>query len=102
MASRSNFRHHVPGDIPTPDKQQPAPSTYMTLMYNLHYTLSTTNYHAPTDHWVVHGTDSLLPADYALRRLKLHGIKRQKAPKIQGLKKHQQNHSLACKKSSCF
>ena len=37
----------------------------MTLMYNLHYTLSTTNYHAPTDHWVVHSTDSLLPADYA-------------------------------------
>ena len=64
MASLSNFRHHVPGDIPTPDEQQPAPSTYMTLMYNLHYTLSTTNYHAPTDHWVVHGTDSLLPADY--------------------------------------
>ena len=49
MASLSNFRHHVPGDIPTPDEQQPAPSTYMTLMYNLHYTLSTTNYHAPTD-----------------------------------------------------
>ena len=65
MASLSNFRHHVPGDIPTPDEQQPAPSTYMTLMYNLQYTLSTTNYHAPTDHWVVHGTDSLLPADYA-------------------------------------
>ena len=37
----------------------------MTLMYNLHYTLSTTRYDAPTDHWVVHGTDSLLPADYA-------------------------------------
>ena len=37
----------------------------MTLMYNLHYTLSATHYHAPTDHWVVHGTDSLLPADYA-------------------------------------
>ena len=52
-----------PGDIPTPDEQQPAPSTYMTLMYNLHYTLSTTHYHAPTDHWIVHGTDSLLPAD---------------------------------------
>ena len=34
-------------------------------MYNLHYTLSTTHYHAPTDHWVVHGTDSLLTADYA-------------------------------------
>ena len=65
MASLSNFRHHVPGDIRTPDEQQPAPSTYMTLMYNLHYTLSTTSYHAPTDHWVVHGTDSLLPADYA-------------------------------------
>ena len=65
MASLSNFRHHVPGDIPTPDDRQPTPSTYMTLMYNLHYTLSTTNYHAPTDHWVVHGTDSLLPADYA-------------------------------------
>ena len=28
MASLSNFRHHVPGDIPTPDNQQPAPSTY--------------------------------------------------------------------------
>ena len=65
MASLSNFRHHVPVDIPTPDDQQPAPSTYMTLMYNLHYTLSTTHYHAPTAHWVVHGTDSLLPADYA-------------------------------------
>ena len=64
MASLSNFRHHVPGDIPTPDEQQQAPSTYMTLMYNLHYTLSTTTYDAPTDHWVVHGTDSLLPADY--------------------------------------
>ena len=50
MASLSNFRHHVPGDIPTPDDQQPTPSMYMTLMYNLHYTLSTTHYHAPTDH----------------------------------------------------
>ena len=65
MASLSNFRHHVPGDIPTPDNRQPAPSTYMTLMYNLHYTLSTTHYQAPTDHWMVHGTDSLLPTDYA-------------------------------------
>ena len=34
------------------------------------------------------------------KRLKLHGIKRQKVPKKQGLKKHQKNHSLACKKSS--
>ena len=65
MTSLSNFRHHVPGDIPTPDNRQPASSTYMTLMYNLHYTLSTTHYHAPTGHWVVHGTDSLRPADYA-------------------------------------
>ena len=65
MASLSNFRHHVPGDIPTPDDWQPPPSRYMTLMYNLHYTLPTTHYHAPTDYWVVHGTDSLLPADYA-------------------------------------
>ena len=65
MASLSNFRHHVPGDIPNPDDGQPAPSTYMTLMYNLHYTLSATNYHAPTGHWVVHGTGFLLPADYA-------------------------------------
>ena len=65
MASLSNFRHHVPGDVPTTDDQQPAPSTYMALLYNLHYTLSTTHYHAPTGHWVVHGTDSLLPADYA-------------------------------------
>ena len=37
-----------------------------------------------------------------LRRLKLHGIKQQTVPKIQGLKKHQKNHSLACKKSSRF
>ena len=37
-----------------------------------------------------------------LRRLKLHGRKRQKVPKIHGLKKHQKNHSLACKKSSRF
>ena len=65
MAYLSNFRHNVPGDIPTPDDRQPTPSTYMTLMYNLHYTLSTTHYHAPTDHWVVHGTDSLLLPDYA-------------------------------------
>ena len=50
MASLSNFRHQGPGDVPTP-------STYMTL--------STTHYHAPTGQSVVHGTDSLLPADYA-------------------------------------
>ena len=65
MASLSNFWHHILGDIPTPNDRQPAPSMYMTLMYNLHYTLSSTHYHAPTDHWVVHGTDSLLPANYA-------------------------------------
>ena len=65
MASLSNFRDQVPGDVPTPDNQQPAPSTYMTLMYNIHYTLSTTEYRAPTGHRVVHGTQSLLPADYA-------------------------------------
>ena len=65
MPSLSNFKHHVPGDVPTPDDQQPAPCTYWTLMYNRHYTLSTTHYHAPTCHWVVHGTNSLLPADYA-------------------------------------
>ena len=35
------------------------------LSYNPHYTLSATHYHAPTGGWVVHGTDSLLPADYA-------------------------------------
>ena len=39
---------------------------------------------------------------FCLRRLKLHGIQRQKVPKIHGLKKHQKNHSLACKKSSRF
>ena len=65
MASLSNFRDHVPGDVPTPDNQPPAPSAYMTLMYNIHYTLSTTHYHATTGTWVVHGTDSLLPSDYA-------------------------------------
>ena len=36
VASLSNFRDPVPGDISTPDNQQPAPSTYMTLMYNKH------------------------------------------------------------------
>ena len=65
MTSLSNFRHHVPGDVPTTDNKQPTPSTYMTLLYNLHYILSTTHYHAPTGHWVVQGTNSLLPADYA-------------------------------------
>ena len=65
MAFLSNFRHHVPGDVSTPNDQQPAPSTYMTLMYNLSYTLSNTHYHTPTGHWVVHGTGFLLPADYA-------------------------------------
>ena len=65
MASLSNFRHHAPGGVPTPGDQQPAPSTYLTLLYNLHYTLSTTHYHAPTGHRVVHGTDSLLPANYS-------------------------------------
>ena len=59
MASLSNFRDHVPGDVPSPDNQQPAPSTYMTLMYNMPFSLSTTHYHAPTGTWVVHGTDSL-------------------------------------------
>ena len=37
-----------------------------------------------------------------LRRLKLQGTKRQKVPEIQGLRKHQKKHSLACKKSSHF
>ena len=44
MASLSDFWHHVPEDIPNPDDRQPTPSTYMTLMYNLHYTLCTTHY----------------------------------------------------------
>ena len=64
VASISNFREHVPGDITNPKNHQPTPSTYMTLMYNKHYTLSTTHYHTPTDTWLVQGTDSLLPADY--------------------------------------
>ena len=68
LASLSNFRDHVPGEVPTPDNQQPAPSTYMTLMYIIHYTLSSTGCHAATGHWVVHGTDSLLPADYASKK----------------------------------
>ena len=37
---------------------------YVILMYNHHYTLSTTHYKAPTNRWVVHGTDFLLTADY--------------------------------------
>ena len=63
VALLSNFRDNLPADIPTPDKQQPDPSTYMTLEYNKHYTLSTTHYHAPTNSWGVHGTNSLLLAD---------------------------------------
>ena len=63
VAPLSNFRDQIQANIYTPDNRQPAPSTYMTLMYNKHYTLSTTHYHAPTDTWVVHGPDSLLPAD---------------------------------------
>ena len=51
MASLSNLRDHVPGDLPTPDNQQPAPPTYMTLMYNKDYTLPTTHYHAATGHY---------------------------------------------------
>ena len=64
VASLINFRDHVQPDIPTPTNRQPAPSTYMTLMYNRHYTLFATNYNATTDNSVVHGTDSLLPAEY--------------------------------------
>ena len=64
VTSLSNFRDHVPSDIPTHDNQQHIPSTYMTLMYNRHYTVSTTHYHATTDTWLVHGTESLLPANY--------------------------------------
>ena len=63
MASLSNLGDQVQGNIPTPDNNQPAPSTYMTLMYNNHYTPSTTHYQAPTNTWVVNGTDSLLRAD---------------------------------------
>ena len=33
-------------------------------MYNKQYTLSTTHYNTETDSWVVHGSDSPLPADY--------------------------------------
>ena len=65
VASLSNFRDHIPGDITTPKNNQPTPSTYMTLMYNKHCTLSTNHYHAPTDTLVVHGTDSLLPVAYS-------------------------------------
>ena len=45
----------------------------MTLMYNKHYTLSTTHYHAPTDTWLVHGTDSLLSAYYTPPRAQSPG-----------------------------
>ena len=64
MASLSNFGDQVPGDIATPENHQAARSTYITLMYNKHYTLSTIHYHAPTGTWLVQGSDSLLPADY--------------------------------------
>ena len=64
VTSLSNFRYHVPGNVPTPDNQPPAPSWYMTFMYKRHYNLSTTHYHAPTDTWMVYGTNFLLPANY--------------------------------------
>ena len=51
-------RDHVQANIPSPNNCRPAPSTYMTLMYNHHYTLPTTNYHAPTETWLVHGNKS--------------------------------------------
>ena len=50
-----------PGRRPHPRKTAAARSTYMTVMYNIQYTLSTTHYHAPTGDWVVYGTDSLPP-----------------------------------------
>ena len=68
VASLSNFRDHVPGNIATSDNQQPAPSTYIPLMYNKHYTLSTNHYRGPTDTWGVYGTYSLSPADYTCLR----------------------------------
>ena len=48
MASLSDFRDKVQGDIPTPDNSQPAPSTYIKLMYNKHYILSTHHDQAAT------------------------------------------------------
>ena len=53
VTSLSNLRDHVPGDIPSPDNQHPAPSRDITLMHNRHYTLSTSHYLAPTDTCVV-------------------------------------------------
>ena len=53
-----------PGRRPRPRQPAASPSTHMTLMRNIHYTLSTTHYHAPTCTWVIHGTDSHLPAHY--------------------------------------
>ena len=65
VASLSNFRNQVQVDVPSPDNRQPAPCMNMTLMFNGHYTLSTTQYHAPTGTWMVHSNNSLLPANYA-------------------------------------
>ena len=58
----TNVRDHVHPGIPALTNHQHAPSMYMTLLYNGHYTLSTTGYHTRSDTWFVHGTDSLQPA----------------------------------------
>ena len=63
MGRAHGLQGPLPEDVLTPDNEQPTPSTYMTVMYSIHYTLLTTHYYAPTGHWVVHGTDYLLPAD---------------------------------------
>ena len=55
VASLNNFRANVHPHIPTSTNRQEAPSAYMTLMYNRHYTVSNTHYHAKTDTWLVHG-----------------------------------------------
>ena len=43
---------------PHPHSAPATPSTYMTLMDDGHYILATTHCHAPTNTWLVHGTDS--------------------------------------------
>ena len=64
VASLDNFRDHVQGRHPVPPQPAAGPLHVHDLMYNIHYTLSTTNHHAPTDTWLIHSTNSLLPADY--------------------------------------
>ena len=100
LASQSGFKNVDP-DVPTPPSQEPAPSTYMTIMYDGRYGLATTHYHARSHTWVVHGTDSLLSADYAPNVHTYTTLGGLDGPHIQGTWGHASLETLHSIHSSC-